>query len=155
MYRIVFALLSILVLSVSISPVPAAAGEYYDGGDYRSYERPSHRDHSRYRRVVSDDRDYNDRPYYSSESHHGSRSNYYEGSYSDTTRDTYHRPYYSTRNYDRPYRSSNYYGTSYTGQTIAYGNQPRHFYPRGCRPSRYKIYDDGGGWVWGNTSVCN
>jgi hypothetical protein len=36
-----------------------------------------------------------------------------------------------------------------------YGDQPRRFYPRGCRPNRYKIYDDGGGWVWGNTSVCN
>jgi hypothetical protein len=172
----VFAALSVLVLSVSISPIPAAAGDYYEGG-YRSYdERPYYRDNWREpRREARYDRDYDDRRYYSSVPR---SPRYNDSSYSYTTSTTYDRPYYATRRYDRPnytsryygsgtygsgtygsgnygYSNSRYSGTSYNSSAVAYDDQPRRFYPQGCRPSRYKVYDDSGGWVWAKTSICN
>jgi hypothetical protein len=146
MYRVLFAVLSVLLLGVSVVPGPAAAGEYYDDGRYRSYERPYRSDDCCDRRMVRHERTYREdyeRPY---DSHRYS------------TR--YDRPYYDRPNYTRSYygyrgyNGSRYYGTSYSSGTIAYNDQPRRFYAPGCRPSLYKVYDDGGGWVWGKTAVC-
>jgi len=176
--RYAFALTTLLAFLAIVAPRLATAGDYYysDGDSYRSYRSPRHHDSSCcYRRVVRYERvhrDY-DRPYYRS-------SNYYDRP--DYRRSwTYNRPYYRQSNYGgytsysdpgysyRSYHSSpsyrSYYsnpayrysgnGLSYnTRYSSYYNDQPRRFYPAGCRPVKYKIYDDGGGWVWGTRASC-
>lgn len=177
MYRILFTALSVLLLGANVASIPASAGEYYDGGNYRSYERIRRSADCCAERIVRHERTYRDdyeRPYnanryYSTQHDHanyeGRREVRHERSYREDDGQRYDSHNYYSTSYDRPtyrrsyygrrdYNSSRYYGTSYSSGTIAYNDQPRRFYAPGCRPSRYKLYDDAGGWVWGKTAVC-
>ena len=142
---------------------------YYDRPHYSYYDRPYYR--SRYyddgyypRRYSYDSGWYYGRPYYTHYStyrlpsyyrdyyYDGPRYSSYYGGYSDYGYRSYYRPYYSS--YDYGYRSSSIFSSSYNPYTRAAWpyDQPRRYYPEGCRQSR--IYDDAGGYVNGNGISC-
>jgi hypothetical protein len=84
---------------------------------------------------------------------YGYRDHYYGDSYSDNYRDNnYSAGAYDHRSYsDQP---RHYYGYDYANST-SYSDQPRHFYSENCSPRRFKLHDDGGGWVWATRTDCN
>lgn len=140
---------------------PYYGDRYVTTRTYDSYERPYDRPYYRpYRPYRSA---YYARPYHD----RYVTTRYYEGydrPYVRPYRSYYGGAYYGTRYYGaRYYGSRSYYGAGYEGAAYRYGyggnawryaNQPRSFYPPGCRPARYKVYDDQGGWVWGKRAVC-
>lgn len=167
MYRLALSVLlsSLLLTFVGLVPKPASAGDYgygdryYDDGNrgnyngnsyyrsgyngngngyYRSgYYGNGYRTSSSYTRYQ---RDYED-------DYGPSRRPYYRSSYTYSNGPSYS---HSTRYYDQP---RHYYGNNYVNST-GYSDQPRRFYSENCYPRRFKLYDDGGGWVWGTRTVC-
>jgi hypothetical protein len=146
-----FVLSGLLSLINAVAPSAAAAGDYYSSG-YRSYERP-YSSNCCYRRVVRYERvDSNDykRPHYRRHysTYYGPSD--YESSRSVTTN------YYDPPDRYRSYPSRSYYSSyddSYNSRS--YTDQSRRRYADGCYLRRYKVYDDGGGWVWGSRTVCD
>ena len=157
---------------------PYYRSSYYDRPSYRSsyYDRPYRSywgdRYSRYSRYDDDGWSYG-RPYITHYSTY-TLPPYYRDSYDYDYRPRYSSWYgggYGYRSYSRPYYSSYYsdYGyRNYSGYSSWNGSwnrgydpytraaypydQPRRYYPEGCR--RSKIYDDAGGYVWGNGLSC-
>lgn len=123
-----------------LAPSPAAAGDYsYDGGYYRSgYNNGS--SSCCYRRVVRYERVNNDGDY-------APRRSYYD------------RPYrYTSSYYDSPRRydgdSYGYRSSSYETPRRYYGDNYTNSYASSCYRQRVKVYDQWGGWVWGQSQNC-
>lgn len=136
---------------------------YYDRPYYRaSYDRPYY-DRPYHGRYSYDSGWYYGRPYYTHYSSYRLPSYYRDYYYDGPRYSSYYggygyrsyRPYYSSySSYDYGYRSTSLFGRShdpYTRAAYPY-DQPRRYYPEGCR--RSKIYDDAGGYVWGNGLSC-
>jgi hypothetical protein len=127
---------------------PSYRSSYYDRPYYRPYYRSAYYDRpSYYDSGWRYGRPYYERPYVSS---------YYTTSY-----DPYYYPryrsyypdsrYYSSPSYYGGYSRPHYYNAGWSSYSSNW-DQPRSFYPEGCR--RSKVYDDAGGWVRGNSLSC-
>lgn len=154
-----FVLLGLLSLVAAVAPRPAAAGDYYYDDSYRDdsyrYSRRYRDDSYRYSRPYRD-YSYRDDDDWSYRSHRR-----YERRYDDEYERPYYRPSYrrySYRSYsdDSSYVMPRYYESSRRSYGYDdYAEQPRRLYSEGCYPRKVKLYDDGGGWVWGTRTVCN